>query len=221
MKPQRRLDKSSAISSYGLPHMNKLLLAAALALPHHLCAQTPAAPAAGHSASDTSGEIPGLKKELFAGITAADFLKLSDKPKTAKIILVAVFNSANYGMNFNGFSHGKAIYTIPTGWTVEVTFINPSPIPHSAIVVEKDTTRKLQLGEPYFKGGGVTKPEVGIAFNKADFSFVADEAGEYALACGFPAHAINGHWLAFNVSDSATVPTLQLGADAPAKEAVK
>jgi Sulfocyanin (SoxE) domain len=202
-----------------------LLALACLVCPAVLTAQTPAAvpatpPPAGHDAH-AAGEIPGLKKELFTGITEADFLKLSDKPKTAKITLVAVFNAANYGMNFNGFSHGKAIYTIPTGWTVEVTFINPSPIPHSALVVEKDTLKKLQLGAPYFDGGGVEKPEVGVAFKKVDFAFLADEPGEYALACGFPAHAISGHWLALNVSDEAKVPTLQLGADAPAKEAKK
>lgn len=178
-------------------------------------AQQPAAPAADHT---HTVEIPGLKKELFAGITEADFLKLGDKPKTAKITLVATYSAANYGMNFNGYSHGKAVFTIPTGWTVEATFINPSPIPHSLVVVEQDTTKKLQMGEPYFEGAGVPKPEVGLALTKAEFSFVADESGEYALACGFPAHAINGHWLALIVSDEAKAPTLQLG-DKPAVEA--
>ncbi|MFO1486624.1 MAG: sulfocyanin-like copper-binding protein [Verrucomicrobiaceae bacterium] len=179
-------------------------------------AQQPATPPAGHDAHAV--DIPGLKKELFAGITEADFLKLSDKPKTVKVILVATFTSANYGMNFNGYAHGKAIFTIPKDWTVEVTFINPSPIPHSAIVVEKDQTKKLQMGTPYFDGAGVPKPEVGISLNKAEFKFVADEEGEYAFACGFPAHAINGHWLALNVSADAKAPTLQLG-DKPAVEA--
>jgi len=179
-------------------------------------AQQPAAPPAGHDAHAV--DIPGLKKELFAGITEADFLKLSDKPKTVKVTLVATFTSANYGMNFNGYSHGKIIFTIPKDWTIEVTFINPSPIPHSAIVVEKDTTKKLQMGEPYFDGAGVPKPEVGLSLTKAEFSFVADETGEFALACGFPAHAINGHWLALNISDTAKSPTLQLG-DKPAVEA--
>jgi sulfocyanin len=162
-------------------------------------------------------EIPGLKKELFAGITEADFMKLGEKPKTVKLILVATFTAANYGMNFNGHAHGKAVFTVPTGWNVEVTFINPSPIPHSLLVVEKDMLKKPQMGAPYFEGAGVPKPEQGIAFAKADFSFTADEAGEYALACGFPAHAANGHWVAFNVSDEAKSPSLQLG-DAPAKE---
>ena len=178
-------------------------------------AQQPAAPAADHA---HAVEIPGLKKELFAGITEADFLKLSDQPKTVKVTLVATYSAANYGMNFNGYSHGKIIFTIPTGWTVEATFINPSPIPHSLIVVEKDTTKKLQMGEPYFDGAGVPKPEVGLALTKAEFKFVADESGEFALACGFPAHAINGHWLALNVSEDAKTPTIQVG-DKPAVEA--
>jgi sulfocyanin len=165
----------------------------------------------------TAAEIPGLKKELFAGITEADFMKLGDKPKTVKLTLIATFNAANYGMNFNGHAHGKAVFTVPTGWNVEVTFINPSPIPHSLLVVEKDMLKKPQMGAPYFDGAGVPKPEQGMAFAKADFTFTADEAGEYALACGFPAHAANGHWVAFNVSDEAKTPTLQLG-EAPAKE---
>lgn len=179
-------------------------------------AQQPAPPPAGHDAH--AADIPGLKKELFTGITEADFLKLSDKPKTVKVTLVATFNATNYGMNFNGYSHGKAVFTIPKDWTVEVTFINPSPIPHSAIVVEKDQTKKLQMGEPYFEGAGVPKPEVGLSLSKAEFKFIADEEGEYAFACGFPAHAINGHWLALNVSADVKTPTLQLG-DKPAVEA--
>jgi sulfocyanin len=162
-------------------------------------------------------EIPGLKKELFAGITEADFMKLGDKPKTVKLVLIATYNAANYGMNFNGHAHGKAVFTVPTGWNVEVTFINPSPLPHSLLVVEKDMLKKPQMGAPYFDGAGVPKPEQGMAYAKADFAFTADEAGEYALACGFPTHAGNGHWVALNVSDEAKTPTLQLG-EAPAKE---
>ncbi|MBE7498057.1 MAG: hypothetical protein HS117_24215 [Verrucomicrobiaceae bacterium] len=162
-------------------------------------------------------EIPGLKKELFAGITEADFMKPGAEPKTVKLTLVATFTAANYGMNFNGYAHGKAVFTVPTGWKVDVTFINPSPIPHSLLVVEKDMLRKPQMGAPYFDGAGVPKPEQGMAFAKADFSFTAEEAGDYALACGFPAHAANGHWLALVISDEAKVPTIQLG-DAPAKE---
>jgi len=160
----------------------------------------------------------GLKKELIAGITEADFLKLGSKPKTASITLVATFNETNNGMNFNGYSHGNAVYTIPLGWTVEVTFINPSPVPHSAILVEREMLRKAQVGEPALKGASLPNPITGISAGKATFAFAASEPGEYGLACGIPTHSMGGHWIAFNVSAKAKVPTLKLG-DGPVKEA--
>ncbi len=169
---------------------------------------------AGH---DHTAEIPGLKKEMFAGITSDDLLKLGARPKSVKVVLVATFNAANYGMNFTGYSHGQAVLTVPKDWSVDVTFINPSPIPHSAIVIEKADTKKLQVAEPYFAGGAIKDHLKGLSMGKADFSFVADEAGEFALACGFPAHAATGHWITFNVSAEAKAPTLKLG-DLPAKE---
>ena len=169
-----------------------------------ICAQTPAAHQHG-------AELPGLKKEMFAGITADDLLKLGDKPKTVKVVLVATFNAANYGMNFNGYSHGNAMLTVPKDWTVEVTFINPSPIPHSAIVIDRAETKKLQVPEPYFDGGATPKHIQGMSMGKAEFSFVADEAGEFALACGFPAHSATGHWLGLNISETAQAPAIKLG----------
>lgn len=184
-----------------------LLLLAAL----NASAQTPPP---GH---DHTIEIPGLKKELIAGITADDLLRPGATPNSVKIVLVATFNAANYGMNFNGYSHGKAVLTVPVGWKVDVTFINPSPIPHSAIICEKSDTKKLQIPEPYFTGGATPKHLMGQTMGKAEFSFTPDEAGEFALACGFPSHALAGHWLSFNVSADAKVATIQFG-DQPAKE---
>jgi plastocyanin len=160
----------------------------------------------------------GLKKELIAGITEADFLRLGDKPKTVKVTLVTAFNETNFWMNLNGYSHGKAIYTVPVGWTVEVTFINPSPSPHSVVVVEREMLRKVQVGEPVFNGASIPSPVTGISAAKAVFTFLASEPGEYGMACGIPTHAASGHWVALNVSVTTKLPTLKLG-DAPAKEA--
>jgi hypothetical protein len=179
-----------------------------------LTAPVPAQTPTGHN---HGAEMPGLRKEMFSGITADDLLKMSDKPKTVKVVLVATFNAANYGMNFNGYSHGNAQLTVPKDWTIEVTFINPSPIPHSAIVIDKAETKKLQVPEPYFEGGATPKHIQGMSMGKAEFSFLADEAGEFALACGFPAHSATGHWLGLNISEEATSPKLKLG-DLPEKE---
>lgn len=176
-----------------------------------------AAPAAGHDhhAPAAGG---GRKLELVQGITGEDFLRLGKAPKTVEVVLVAVYNDDNYGMNFNGHAKGSAVYTIPKGWKVHVTFINPSPVPHSVIVAEKDDIRKLQVPEPYFKGAAVEKHLQGVAFDKRTFEFVPDEAGEFVFACGFPGHTMNGHWLALDISDTAQKPTLKMG-DEAAKDA--
>jgi len=195
-----------------------LLLASVVAFNAPAQTPTPAPAATPEHDHAAMAAMAGLKKELIAGLTEADFLKLGDKPKTAKITLVAVWSAANYGMNFNGHSKGTLVYTIPKDWTVEVNYINPSPIPHSAIVCEKADTKKLQVPKPYFKGGAVPNHLTGLSYGKATFSFIADEAGEFALACGFPAHALNGHWVALDVDDKIKVPTIKLG-DAPAREA--
>lgn len=170
-----------------------------------------------HTTHVAHGSVPGLNKALYEGITEADFMKLSDKPKTVKVVLIATYSDDNHGMNFNGYSKGAATWFVPVGWTVEVEFINPSPVPHSAIVIEQADTKKLQMAEPWFEGGAVEKHIQGIAMSKATFSFTATEEGEYAFACGFPAHAIAGHWVGLEVTAEGTKPMLKLGA-ADAKE---
>ena len=38
---------------------------------------------------------------------------------------------------------------------------------------------------------------------------------EYAIACGFPAHSANGHWIGFDVSATDQKPSLRFGEAAP------
>ncbi len=178
----------------------------------------PAKPAEGHDHAAAGSPTSGLKKELIAGLTEKDFLKLGDKPSTVKVLIVATWTDDNYGMNFNGCFKGSATYTIPKDWTVEVTYINPGPVPHSLIVLEKESVKKIQMPEPYFKGAAVPKHLQGMSYDKASFTFTANEAGEFAFACGFPSHALNGHWINLEISADAKVPTLKLG-DKPAVEA--
>ena len=198
-----------------------VLLSAALALRAAEPAQ-PAAPAPGHQHAAPAGAGPasGIRQELIAGVTERDFLQLGAKAKTVRLLLVATWTDDNYGMNFNGHSKGGALYTVPKGWTVEVTYINPGPVPHSLIVIEKSAVKKIQVPEPYFKGAAVPKHTQGMSYDKATFTFTADEAGEFALACGFPTHALNGHWIGLDITDDASEPTLKLG-DKPVMKATK
>jgi hypothetical protein len=187
-----------------------LALACALALsPLLRAADAPAAPGHDHGAPAADSKAPEPKESMFLSVDPKS-------PKTARLVVVSAYNAVNYGMNFNGFAKGGARYTIPQGWTVSVVFTNNSPVPHSAIVVEKPVVKKLQMGEPAFKGASTPYPVRGTTGKVGvPFQFVADEAGEFAIACGFPSHSANGHWIAFDVSAAATAPSLQFGDKAP------
>ena len=188
-----------------------IALACALALNLMLqAADAPTAPT-GHDHGTPSADSKAAEPQESV------FLSVDPKtPKTARLVVVSAYNPVNYGMNFNGFAKGGARYTIPQGWTVSVNFTNNSPVPHSAIVVEKPMVKKLQMGEPAFKGASTPYPVRGTTGKGGvAFQFVADEAGEFAMACGFPSHSANGHWIAFDVSTTATAPSLQFGTKAP------
>jgi len=188
-----------------------IALACALALNLMLqAADAPTAPT-GHDHGTPSGDPKAAEPQesMFLSVDP-------NTPKTARLVVVSAYNPVNYGMNFNGFAKGGARYTIPQGWTVSVSFTNNSPVPHSAIVVEKPMVKKLQMGEPAFKGASTPYPVRGTTGKGGvAFQFVADEAGEFAIACGFPSHSANGHWIAFDVSTTATAPSLQFGTKAP------
>ena len=188
-----------------------IALVCALALnPMLQAADAPTAPT-GHDHGTPSADSKAAEPQ------ESMFLSVDPKtPKTARLVVVSAYNPVNYGMNFNGFAKGGARYTIPQGWTVSVNFTNNSPVPHSAIVVEKPMVKKLQMGEPAFMGASTPYPVRGTTGKGGvAFQFVADEAGEFAMACGFPSHSANGHWIAFDVSTTATAPSLQFGTKAP------
>ena len=189
------------------------IIALACALALNLMPQAADAPTAptGHDHGTPSGDPKAAEPQesMFLSVDP-------NTPKTARLVVVSAYNPVNYGMNFNGFAKGGARYTIPQGWTVSVMFTNNSPVPHSAIVVDKPIVKKLQMGEPAFKGASTPYPVRGTTGKGGvAFQFVADEAGEFAIACGFPSHSANGHWIAFDISPTATAPSLQFGTKAP------
>ena len=197
-----------------LPRLLLLSLTASL-LHAETPTESPKSPPPAHQHSNAGVASAGRNMELVRDLTEADFLRLGSTPKSVDLIVVAVWNDENYGMNFNGYAKGNATYLIPKDWKVTVKYINPSPIPHSLVVVEKESLKKIQMPPPYFKGAAIPDFLKGLAYATQTFSFIADEAGDFALACGFPAHAMNGHWIALEISSTATAPTLKLGSAPP------
>jgi hypothetical protein len=174
------------------------------------------APADEHESQHQHEDHPATGKKIASPGPGDEskFLMVDTEKKLVTIPVIATYNDVNYGMNFNGHHRGGAVYTVPKGWKVTVKFENRSPVPHSAVIVEQFMTRKPQVGEPFFDGAG-TKDYLKGLVKKDEFSFVADETGKFAIACGFPAHAASGHWITLNIDREAEAPSLKFTTKKP------
>lgn len=116
--------------------------------------------------------------------------------KTAMVKIVAAYNGENGFFNFDGYNAGQLTVTVPVGAKVQVSFTNKAGLPHSAVITPY-ADRGLPGNFPLaFPGASTPNPAAGAVGVKAPqvFSFTASKAGQYAIVCGVPGHAIGGMW---------------------------
>jgi PQQ-dependent dehydrogenase (methanol/ethanol family) len=111
------------------------------------------------------------------------------------------------GMSFDGRAGGTGVVVVPLGWRVEVRFRNGDAAPHSARVVAAKDPVPLVPGRSVFAGAQTKSAEAGILSGDGDqFSFTADRAGTYFIACAVPGHAAAGMYLKLVVSAGVEKP---------------
>jgi len=107
----------------------------------------------------------------------AQFLRVDARTHTATVILVASYDGANNGFNFDGYSR-ELMWTVPRGWTIRVVCKNRGPLRHSCAVVKNASST-----QPAFPGASVRHPRVGLAPGQSStFSFRATKAGLFRFA---------------------------------------
>ena len=141
---------------------------------------------------------------------AADWISVDDAARTVGIALVVGESEVNNRWNFNGYANGEATVVVPVGYTVTINFENQDPVHHHSVgVLAKEAIYPAIFDDvtPVFDGAmtsnatsmtAATAPGGGTE----SITFVASEAGEYALVCAVPGHAIAGGWIGFEVSES-------------------
>ena len=148
--------------------------------------------------------------ESAAAAAEVDWIAVDEGARTVTIDLIAGSTDANNRWNFNGYANGEATVVVPAGYTVTLNFENRDPVNyHSVGVLEwaasypavfdtavpvfdgAITTNATSMTEATAPGGGTET-----------ISFAASTAGEYALVCPVPAHAVTGMWIGFEVSAS-------------------
>ena len=127
---------------------------------------------------------------------APKWLTWNARTHTASLTLIAGYNNAVSGYNFNGYGNGKMTVTVPVGARVNVTFSNKSAALNHGFVVTPYADRNTSGSFPVaFKGASSANPTTGTLKGKVEHhSFVANKAGKYAIVCAVPGHATSGMW---------------------------
>ena len=138
------------------------------------------------------------------------WLSVNATAKTLRFQLTAGLTGLNGALNFNGYSDGGLTLTIPTGWTVEMDFVNnDGMLPHSAIVVAATLPIPATPSGAAISRAVTIRPSEGLPpLGKDTMRFTAAPAGDYFIVCGVPGHATAGMWIRLRVSDTAMAPTM-------------
>jgi hypothetical protein len=135
------------------------------------------------------------------------FLAVDAGRHRVTITLIASYDGANNGYNFDGYSQ-YLMWTVPRGWKVRVNCTNRGALRHSCAVVDgPDTTR------PAFRGAATPRPWLGLLpGHTATFTFRASRKGVYRFACLVPGHEAARMWDVLKISGSGKPSVVDLQA---------
>jgi len=138
------------------------------------------------------------------------WLRADAASKTAEFKLVGGLTELNGGMNFNGFSRGALVVTVPQGWNVVLHFKNQDPnLPHSVEIIPDGDAVPVGPVPPAFEHATTGRLEQGFSAGQgADARFVVGKAGAFLIFCAVPGHGAAGMWIRLAVSATADKPAL-------------
>jgi Sulfocyanin (SoxE) domain len=139
--------------------------------------------------------LAGLALAAKSPPPPSKFLAVDAHRHRVTITLIAAYDGANDGFNFDGYSR-FLMWTVPRGWQVRVVCENRGPLRHSCAVV-----RGANSTEPAFRGATTPQPGIGLeAGHRASFTFRATRKGLYRFACLVPGHEAARMWDVFKVT---------------------
>ena len=135
------------------------------------------------------GALVALSLAAKAPPPPSRFLAVDAARHRVTITLIASYDGANAGFNFDGYSR-ELMWTVPRGWTVGVVCKNRGPLRHSCAVV-----RNAGSVEPAFRGATTPQPQIGLeSGHSARFAFRARKTGVFRFACLVAGHEAARMW---------------------------
>ena len=165
--------------------------------------------------ADTTAVVDDTTEDTGTGtLSTPAWMTVDEAAQTVTMNVSAGESDANNRWNFNGLYAGAGSITVPQGYAVTINFTNADPTqPHSLGIDEWMETypATFDAPEPVFAGAITPDPTTtGTAPNgTATITFTADAAGDYAMVCYIPGHAIAGMVVPFTVSADGTYGATQ------------
>jgi sulfocyanin len=140
------------------------------------------------------------------------FMSYDPATKTTDLQVIAAYNHAQGGFNFNGGSNGSHVITVPQGWTVRMDVKNIDAIPHSALIIKQQKPLPNAPDSPDIPRAYTAHVNDGLPpVNGEDLvTFRASPAGSYWIYCGVPGHGPSGMYISFIVAPDAPTPAYKM-----------
>ena len=131
------------------------------------------------------------------------FIHVDPATQTAVVTLIAGHPATDIQFNYDGYSNGALVLTVPTGWQVTIQCVNQGTVPNScAVVADGNATSPVQ------PGWSSSDPQRGLdPGQSASFEFTPSATGSYRIASLVDGNEASGMWADLEIS-AGGVPTL-------------
>ena len=108
-------------------------------------------------------------------------------------------------LEFNGYWGGNLPVIVPTGWAVNIEFVNHAGAVRHGLMVTRtyaESEMPVRLQDEDAIWGAYVRPLEGIFPQEtAHLDFTAQQPGSYFLACSREGHLLSGPWIGLEVRD--------------------
>jgi Sulfocyanin (SoxE) domain len=125
------------------------------------------------------------------------FIKVEPALQQIVVTLIAGHPATDNQFNYDGYSSGALVLTVPAGWQVTIQCLNHGTVPNSCAVVADG-----KATEPAHSGWSTPNPQRGLDPGQSSgFAFTPSGAGSYRIASLVDGSEASGMWLDLEVKD--------------------